>query len=219
VGNPAESRKTRSGTAREHRENVAQADESYCSTSRSAREESLAMAVYKRGRVWWYRFTWNGEPIRESTKQTNKCVAETIESAHKTRLATGEVGIREKKPTPTLRCFIQRDFLPFVRSTFESKPKTYENGAKNLCAYDKLAGAPLDEITSEAIGGYVAKRRQARLKDASINRELQALRRMFTLAQEWGKVERSLPKVRILPGEDHRDRVLTTEEERFSAKH
>jgi len=45
------------------------------------------MAVYKRGRVWWYRFTWNAHPIRESTKQTNKRVAEQIEAAHKTSLA------------------------------------------------------------------------------------------------------------------------------------
>ena len=36
------------------------------------------MAVYKRGRAWWYKFTWNGEPIRESTGQTNKRVAEQI---------------------------------------------------------------------------------------------------------------------------------------------
>ena len=39
------------------------------------------MAVFKRGRVWWYKFTWKGEPIRESTKQTNKRVAEQIEAA------------------------------------------------------------------------------------------------------------------------------------------
>ena len=60
------------------------------------------MAVYKRGRVWWYRFTWKGKPIRESTKQTNKRVAEQIEAAHKTSLAKGEVGIREKKPASRL---------------------------------------------------------------------------------------------------------------------
>jgi hypothetical protein len=23
------------------------------------------MAVYKRGNVWWYKFNWNGETIRE----------------------------------------------------------------------------------------------------------------------------------------------------------
>ena len=62
------------------------------------------MAVYKRGHVWWYKFTWNGMPIRESTKQTNKRVAEQIEAAHKTSLAKGEVGIRQKKRTPTTCC-------------------------------------------------------------------------------------------------------------------
>jgi hypothetical protein len=55
------------------------------------------MAVYKRGNVWWYKFSFNGEAIRESTKQTNKRVAEQIEAAHKTRLAKGEVGIEEPK--------------------------------------------------------------------------------------------------------------------------
>ena len=36
---------------------------------------------------------------------------------------------------------------------------------------------------------------------------------MFHLAQEWGKVEKALPKVKMLPGEKHRERVLTPEEE------
>lgn len=57
-------------------------------------------------------------------------------------------------------------------------------------------------------------RRQADgLKVASINRELQALRRMFALAVEWGRVEKALPKVRMISGEEHRERVLTTAEE------
>ncbi len=72
------------------------------------------MAVYKRGCVWWYRFTWKGEPIRESTKQTNKRVAEQIEAAHKTSLAKGEVGIRDRKPAATIRQFANPRFPPFL---------------------------------------------------------------------------------------------------------
>jgi len=32
----------------------------------------VKMAVYKqpKSKYWWYKFFWNGEPIRESTKQT-----------------------------------------------------------------------------------------------------------------------------------------------------
>ncbi|HUQ91205.1 MAG TPA: site-specific integrase [Bryobacteraceae bacterium] len=172
--------------------------------------------VYKRGRTWWYKFIWNGEPIRESTKQSNKRVAEQIESARKTQFAKGEVGIRDKKPVPTLREFAETDFLPFVRSTFGAKQKTlsyYANGTARLLEYRELADAELDEITGEQIAGFAQLRRDAGLKVASINRELQALRRMFALATEWRKVEKALPRVKMIPGEAHRERILSAEEE------
>jgi integrase len=174
------------------------------------------MAVYKRGKIWWYKFNWNGETIRESTKQSNKRIAEQMEATHKTSLAKGEVGLRNRKPAPTLREFAEGDFLPFVRSTFAAKPKTleyYEYGVKSLLAFQKIADCRLDAITGETIGEFAGKRRNAGLEVSSVNRELQALRRMFRLAQEWGKVEKALPSVKMLPGEKHRERVLTAEEE------
>src|SRR5215471_11748848 len=154
------------------------------------------MAVYKRGKIWWYKFNWNGETIRESTKQTNKRTAEQMEAAHKTSLAKGEVGLRDRKPAPTLREFAEGDFLPFVRSTFAAKPKTrqyYESGVKSLMSFNKLSDSRLDSITGEAIGAFIANRRDSGLEVSSVNRELQALRRMFHLAQEWGRVEKALP--------------------------
>jgi integrase len=174
--------------------------------------------VYKqpKSNKWSYRFMWNGELIRKSTKQANKRVAEQMEAAHRTALAKGEVGIRDKKPVPTLKDFAEHDFLPFVRATFSAKVKTqkyYEYGVKSLLAFEKLAAARLDSITTETIGAYVAVRKGAGIQISSINRELQALRRLFHLAQEWGKVERALPTVRMVPGENHRERVLTSEEE------
>ncbi|MGO4882299.1 MAG: tyrosine-type recombinase/integrase [Bryobacteraceae bacterium] len=173
------------------------------------------MAVYKRGNVWWYRFTWNGTAIRESTKQTNKRVAEQIEAAKKTALAKGEVGIRDRPPAPTLEEFAKDDFLPFCRSTFAAKVKTlsyYENGTARLLEYGLLANARLDAISTEKISGYIRRRQDAGLKVSSVNRELQVLRRMFALAIEWGKVDKMLPRVRMVPGEAHRDRVLDAAE-------
>jgi integrase len=174
--------------------------------------------VFKRknSRYWWYKFIWNGKLIRESTKQTNKRVAEQMESAHRTSLAKGEVGIRDKQVVPTLAAFAKTDFQPFVQTTFAAKFKTleyYENGIKQLLKFDKLATTPLDTITTETISGFVAKRQGDGLKVTSVNRELQVLRRMFVLAVEWGRVEKALPKVRMIPGENHRERVLTPAEE------
>lgn len=72
------------------------------------------MAVYKqpKSKYWWYKFTWNGEQIRESTKQANRRIAEQMEAAHRTALAKGEVGIRDRKPAPTLKDFQNTTFSP-----------------------------------------------------------------------------------------------------------
>ena len=174
------------------------------------------MAVYKRSRVWWYRFTWKGIAIRESTKQTNKRVAEQIEAAHKTSLAKGEVGIRDRLPVPTLRQFIEQDFRPFVVSRFQNKPKTleyYTMGIKNLLNYPQLADSQLDEITNQKITSFIETRHARGLQVSTINRQLEVLRRLLKLAVEWGKLDKVPPKVEMLPGERHRDHVLSLEEE------
>jgi integrase len=174
------------------------------------------MAVYKRGRIWWYKFVWNAEPVRESTKQTNKRVAEQMEAAHKTSLAKGEVGIRDRAPVPSFTDFAERDFKPYIESRFQNKPKTleyYKTGLKNLTGHSPLAARPLDAITAEIIAGFVTKRREAGLEVSTINRQLEVLRRMLKLAMEWGKVDKALPKVEMLPGENHRERVLSADEE------
>ncbi len=165
---------------------------------------------------WWYKFTWNGKLIRESTKQTNKRLAETMEAAHKSALAKGEVGIREKEPAPTLKTFGEDSFLPFVRSTRAGKPNTvrfYKNSVANLSAYSKLADLPLDQINSEIVAGFVARRQLDQVQISTINRDLATLRRMFHLAIEWGRVKTLLPRIKLLPGENHRERVLSLEEE------
>jgi hypothetical protein len=148
--------------------------------------------VYKQAKsqYWWYKFTWNGELIRKSTKQTNKRIAEQMEAAHRTALAKGEVGIREKKPIPSLAKFADDKFLPFVRATKSEKPRTiafYETTVANLKSFPKLANLPLDRINSEVLGEFVAFRRSANMKVSTINRELATVRRIFHLAQEMGR--------------------------------
>jgi hypothetical protein len=38
------------------------------------------------GKYYWYKFTWLGKLVRESTKQGNDKLARNIESAHRTSL-------------------------------------------------------------------------------------------------------------------------------------
>jgi integrase len=192
------------------------------------------MAVYKqpKSKNWWYKFTWNGEQIRESTKQSNKRTAEQIEAAHRTALAKGEVGIRDRKPAPSVAEFAEKDFLPYVERTLrEKEPNTarfYATCAENLKSFSRLSAARLDGVDHDLIQAFIEFRRERRfeyrkgkrqerrgckpVEVSTLNRDLATLRRMLTLAVEWGRIS-AAPKIRLLPGENRRERALAETED------
>src|SRR5437660_431862 len=120
------------------------------------------MSIYKRGEIYWYKFQWNGKLVRESTKQGNDKIARQMEAAHRTSLAKGEVGIREKRAAPTLAEFCRKRFAPWAQSTTSLKTwrDFYRVGLLALQQYVPLANLPLDEITMERITDF-ANHRQA----------------------------------------------------------
>ena len=187
------------------------------------------MSIYKRGEVYWYKFMWNGKLVRESKKQSNDKVARQMEAAHRTSLAKGEVGIREKKAVPTLKQFCDMRLEPWAKATFEHTCMNnwfwFRAGIRRRRACESLAKATLDEITNEKVAGFAAHgqgRWQNRgrgeeedkrgLAVSSINSSIRVLRRILNLAVEWGLVE-SITKLALLPGEHHRERVVTPDEE------
>jgi integrase len=172
------------------------------------------MSIYKRGKKYWYKFMWNGEMVRESTRQTNQNTARQMEAAHRASLAKGEVGIREKNPIPTLRVFCEQRFEPWARSATSQKTwrDHYHPAMHSILAYTQIADLRLDQITSERSSDFAAWRHSGGLQVSSVNSDLRVLRRILHLAGEWGALDR-VPKIRMLPGERHRERVVTREEE------
>jgi len=174
------------------------------------------MSVYKRGDTWWYRFQWQGRLTRNSTRVGNKRDAEQIEAAERTRLAKGEVGIKQKPKSPTLAEFAPK-FTAAIETICAEKMATvnfYKEKLRRLLADQKLSSLRLDAIDEAVIDGY--KQRRTRqlsryerpLSPASVNRELATLRRMLRLAQEWKVLDR-VPRIRLLRGEHQRDFVLS----------
>jgi hypothetical protein len=190
------------------------------------------MSIFKRGRIYWYKFMWNGKMIRESTKQRNDKIARNMESAHRTALANGSVGIRDKKSSPTLKEFCDDRIEPWAKANVEHTCRNnwlwFRAGIPRLTAYEPLAKAKVDGITNEQVAGFAAHeqtRRQNRGRPAdeekcgmavsSINSALRVLRRVLNPAAEWGILEAS-PRLRLLPGEHRRERVVTqVEEQRY----
>ena len=171
------------------------------------------MAIFKRGRVYWYHFVFNGEHIQASTKQGNPRVARQIEAARKTSLAKGEVGIFERKPAPTLQQFSQR-FMDTISVRCAPKPATVKFYAKKmdrLLDFDYLARTPIDRIDEALIECFIQERSK-QVSPASVNRELATLKRSLRLAHEWKLIAR-VPRIRLLPGERSREFVLGRKEE------
>src|SRR3954465_8589701 len=103
---------------------------------------------------------WDGELIRESTKQGNDRITRNMESAHRTALAQGLVGIREKKTAPTLEEFCKNRIEPWAKATFQKPaPKnclSYCFGLEALRSYMNIANLKLDEIGNEQAADFAA---------------------------------------------------------------
>src|ERR1039458_3773909 len=97
------------------------------------------MSIFKRGNVYWYHFIFDCRHIQKSTRQLNLRIARQMEAAHRTALAKGDAGFRERKAI-SLACFLKDEFLPFAESKFgATTPKTllyYRYGAKTLSESD-----------------------------------------------------------------------------------
>jgi integrase len=172
--------------------------------------------IYKRGKAYWYKFMWQGRLVRESSNQGNDKVARQMESAHRTSLAKGEVGIREKKTVPTLREFCSQRIEPWAKARFYTTcPKNwtwYRTGIRALTAYKPLADVCLDLITGELASSFAANRLREGMQVSTANNSLRVLRRILNLAVEWSVLD-TAAKVKVLSGERRRERVITFEEE------
>ena len=190
------------------------------------------MSVYKRGSIWWYKFVWRGEPIRDTTKQGNKRVAQQIEAARKVALAKGEVGLVDTRPVPTFDEFTKR-FLEWA--AVEKRPNTvkyYNDMVRILLRFPLLARAKLTAIDKELIAAYAEHRRKAKrtgvrrtghgqithtvidkpITLTAISHEIGTIRRILNIAVEWGVLE-DVPKIKTGSNTRQLERILSDDEE------
>ena len=147
---------------------------------------------------------FDGKSSIQSTDGANLC-SQMCRQKRQSRLS----------PVPILGEFLKQRFLPWAETTFAAKPKTwryYRHGARRLGEYEPLASCKLDDVNGEKISGFVAKRQADGIKVTAVNREIQVLRRSLRLAVDWGAVTSS-PKIKMLPGETKRERVIRRDEE------
>jgi len=199
--------------------------------------------IYKRGEIWWYRIKLsrtdeNGTRkqfvVQRSSQTGNRNKARTVRDEHKHALRIGDVEPweqwpklkRQEKQVPIVRDFSKR-FLSHAEATTKAGTHTfYKSCFENLLAFPALADAKLDAVPGELITSYVKRRRGQKMSTLRINGELRSLRRMFSLAVEWGDIQHA-PTIHELPrteaekrnGIGVRERVLSHKEEQLYLLH
>ena len=158
------------------------------------------MAVYKRGKTWWYGFWFKGKRVQESTKVENRREAENIEKAAWTQLARGEVGI-EDKPEEERRTIGQ--LLDVLVDDFKARNKDNTKNLNLIATVRKdLADRWADALTTVALTEYISGlrkpqkpkkgRRSKSLADSTIKHRLQILATAYELenrAREEAKLD------------------------------
>jgi integrase len=180
----------------------------------------VAMAIYKRGKVYWYEFVFNGERYRGSAQSGDQKTARQREASERLKLAKGEAGISDPSDTPTLRAF-SKDFMKQIRMERAGKPRTidfYQEKLDRILEHPDVADSRLDKIDEEMIESYKrariasVSRRGKPMSPASVNRELATLRRILRVARHWKRIA-AVPRIRLLRGETSREFVLSREDE------
>jgi integrase len=182
------------------------------------------MAIYKRkdSKVYWMKFTFKGKLVQRSTKCTNKRDAEKVESAYRTQLAMGQVGIAPAVKAPTFQQVID-DFLKQVKIERAQKPASYRR-YKGACV-PLLAffggNTPVDRIEEKDIKKYQAHRLHPKSKSVkpvlscTVNYELFRLKTIFRkLVRDKVLTNDPTQYVKSLPVAETAYHVITAQEEK-----
>jgi integrase len=150
------------------------------------------MAVFLRGKIYWFHFQFQGRRIQESSGFRNRTAAMRAESKRKIDLLERRAGFTKPKPIPKFDDF-SKQFLEWSKQ--QHRPKTHELHELNCKTLKRFfRGKYLDEITSEMVENFKSARKHERIQwaknrfvtGATVNRSLTTLKLLFNQAQRCG---------------------------------
>lgn len=156
--------------------------------------------LYKRGKVWWIKIKKNGEVIRKSTGTSNKTLARKVERKVLDEIEEGTWFEKDMAEITLFKDVWDR----YLREDCKYKAKgTYDRALQ--CARNFLpdfGNLTLSHITPSLLSSYKAKRLDEGVKPSTVVKELQFVRRVFSLCKcEWQLIKQSpfeffkMPKV------------------------
>jgi len=134
-------------------------------------------STYQRGNVWWFQYYRNGKAYRESSNSTKENDARKLLKRKLGEIVLG-MFIEPSSEKITLKQLTD-DLLTDYRVNGKRSLSRMQNSTNHLRTYfidDKVLS-----ITTDRIRSYISHRQAEGAVNATINRELAALKRSFTL--------------------------------------
>jgi integrase len=165
--------------------------------SSGGREERRSMRgmgrIFKRGPVYWIAYSYRNKEYRESSGSESESQARKLLKKRIGEGSTGQfLGPNEERVT-------FEDMADALVTDYEINKlrsiRSLKLSIKHL--KDRFALERAIDITTDKIKKYVADRQRDKAANGSINRELSALKRMFKLAVESGRI-RFAPHIPML---------------------
>ena len=170
------------------------------------------MSIYRRGKSWYYDFVCNGERFSGRIGPVSKTSAKEELARRKTAVIEGKLNPGRVRRSPLFRDFAEEFKSNKASELRQSSLKRIEFSLKPLT--EKFGLKHLNDISSFEIEKYRKERKDSGKADATINRELQALRHLFNKAIAWGKAHQNpVSQVKLRKEENSRVRFLSDEEE------
>jgi integrase len=137
-------------------------------------------SIYKQknSAIYWVKYYRNGQPFRESTHSTSKQEAGDFLKKRLGEIATGNFygPLAERVNVSELAEDLLRDYRINERKSVDDVEARWR---LHLCPF--FGHMKASEVSSDLIARYVDARRQQKASNATINREMAALKRMFRL--------------------------------------
>jgi len=140
------------------------------------------MSVYRRGDVWWYKFRFAGQMIRESSKSESRTVARDAERVRRRELEESWNQIKRRK-LPPLFSLAAADWLKTRTSIAPSTERSYKLAISQLTK--DFGKQLLCDLSGVDLATYQTRRKRDGVSNRTVNLELGVLRSILRRYRMW----------------------------------